>query len=182
MVVSSTDDLIKLGHIASAYGLKGWVKILSHTDPRQGIIDYNPWYIRMKGGSWEKLNLEASKVHGKGIVARISGCEDRTAAERLRGAEIAIKPEQLPNLDEDEYYWRELEGLRVFAVNEGADSVMLGCVSQVMATGSNDVLVVKGCDGSLDDKERLLPYLWSQVVKKVDLDAGEIWVDWDPDF
>ncbi len=182
MTVSSTDDLVVLGRIASAYGIKGWVKILSHTDPRQGILDYSPWLIKTRDGGWEKLDLVASRVHGKGVVARIVGCEDRTAAEQYRGMEIAVKSEQLPDLGEEEYYWRELEGLKVVVTEEDRDPVVLGRVAHVMATGANDVLVVKGCEDSLDQRERLLPYLWDQVIKEVDLDAGKIRVDWDPDF
>ncbi len=178
---SLTDEPVLLGYIAAAYGIKGWVKVVSHTEPKAALLEYDPWLIRRKGDSWKKATLVSGKVHGKGLVVQFSGCNDRLAAEQYRGTEIAIKAEQLPELAEDEFYWRDLEGLKV--VIAGTDkSILLGKVSCMLATGANDVLVVKGCDNSIDNKERLLPYLWGQVIQSVDLDVGEIQVNWDPEF
>jgi 16S rRNA processing protein RimM len=71
-----------------------------------------------------------------------------------------------------EFYWADLIGLRVITVG-GVD---LGRIAQLFETGANDVIVVQG------DRERLIPYIWQQVVRDVDLAAGEMRVDWDPDF
>ncbi len=84
---------------------------------------------------------------------------------------------KLPALAQGEYYWHQLEGLSVVAAGE-----MLGQVDHLLATGANDVLVVKPCDGSRDDRERLIPWLLESVVMNVDLCEGRIEVDWDPEF
>lgn len=180
MQSSLTDEPVLLGYIAAAYGIKGWVKVVSNTEPKEALLEYSPWLIRHKGSSWKQITLVSGKVHGKGLVVQLSGCNDRLAAEQYRGTEIAIKSEQLPELAEDEFYWRDLEGLNV--VVAGVEPILLGKVAYMLATGANDVLVIKGCDGSIDNKERLVPYLWGQVIQSVNLDVGEIQVNWDPEF
>ena len=88
--------------------------------------------------------------------------------------EIAINREQLPRPEAGEYYWQDLTGLQVRTVND----VDLGKVTGLMETGANDVLVVKAEDG----RERLIPFIREQVVTQVDLEAGTMTVDWDPEF
>ncbi len=178
---SSDDDLALLGRVGGAYGVKGWLKIISHTEPRSGILAYKPWYLKRPGQSWARLQGFTGKPHGKGIVAHFDGCDDRDAALAYQGSEIAIRKEQLQELEAGDYYWHQLEGLQVIA--DGAqDPILLGRVSYMLATGGNDVMVVGPCEGSIDDQERLLPYLPEQVIKQVDLAAGKVLVDWDPEF
>lgn len=181
MSQSSRDDLVVLGQIGAAYGIKGWVKINSHTQPQEGIFDYDGWYIK-SGREWRPVKVAASRQHGKGLIAQLDGCDDRNAAELLRNAEIAVESSQLPELAEGEYYWSQLEGLSVITGNEAGNDILLGKVSHLMATGSNDVLVVRSCKDSIDKRERLLPLVMEHVVKQIDLEAGQIRVDWDPDF
>jgi len=164
-------DLVTVGRISGLYGVRGWVRVYSHTEPREGIVRYSPWYLRL-GGEWRPVAVAEGRRHGKGVVARLEGCEDRDQAARLMGAEIAVRRDQLPPLPEGDYYWTDLEGLRV--VNR--EGVELGTVERLMETGANDVLVVRG------ERERLVPYLPGRVVLGVDLEGGEIRVDWDPDF
>jgi len=177
----SEDDLVVLGLIGAAYGIKGWVKVSSHTEPKAGIFDYDGWYIK-SGRDWKPVKLAASRQHGKGLVAQLEGCDDRNAAELLRNAEIAVKSSQLPELESGDYYWSQLEGLSVITGDAQGNDVLLGKISHLMATGSNDVLVVRGCEGSLDKRERLLPLVMEQVVTQIDLDAGLMKVNWDPEF
>ena len=107
------------------------------------------------------------------VVAKLAGCNDRDAAEQLVGAEISIRRTQLPATTEPgEFYWTDLVGLRVQTV-EGVD---LGRIERLFETGANDVIVVQG------ERERLVPYVWEQVVRDVDLEAGVMHVDWDPEF
>ena len=170
-------SLVPMGKVTSLYGVRGWVKIYSHTEPMENILSYTPWYLRLDG-RWQKVELEQGKRHGKGLVAKLVGCDDRDRASSFCGAEIGIEQEQLPALEGDDYYWHQLENLNV--VTES--NVILGRVDHLIPTGSNDVLVVKGTKESLDKRERLIPYLPDQVIKEINLESGIIRVDWDPEF
>jgi 16S rRNA processing protein RimM len=164
--------MVVLGRIAGVFGVRGWVKVFSHTEPRDGILTYSPWTIGEEGG-WRERRLLDGKPHGgKGIVALLEGCGDRDQAALLIGRDIAVRRDWLPRLEQDDYYWSDLEGLRV----QTLEGVELGVISHLFDTGANDVMVVKG------ERERLIPYLWEQVVKQVDLKASRMLVDWDPDF
>lgn len=166
------DDLVELGKISGVFGVKGWIKVHSFTDPREGIVDYPCWQI-LQQGKWREIELEGGSRQAKTVIAKIKGIDERDEAMLLMGAKIAIRLDQLDDLGENEYYWRDLEGLQVINT-EGVD---LGKVSQLMETGANDVMVV--VEG---DKERLIPFTVNHTVQKVDQDAGIITVDWDADF
>lgn len=168
---SPDQELVLLGHLSGAYGVRGWVKVHSHARPMENILSYDPWYLELSGG-WEPRRLLNGRRQGKGLVAQLEGCDDRDQAAALRGTRIGIRPGQLPQLPDEEYYWRDLIGLRV----ETRDGVALGQVDHLVETGNNDVLVVQG------DSERLIPYLPGDVVLQVDLEAGRMVVDWDPEF
>lgn len=171
-----------LGRVTSVYGIQGWVKVFSETEPMQGILEYRPWLIKRNRQDWQPVELAGGKRHGKGLIVRFAGCEDRDVAAGYCGAEIAVPKSSLPDLEAGDYYWHQLQGLRVLSVDASGAEVLLGQVDHLLATGSNDVLVVKRCDGSIDDRERLLPYLPDQVIKQIDLAVGEMRVDWDPEF
>ncbi len=159
-----------LGRISGLFGVRGWVKVYSHTSPRTNILEYKTWYLSRADG-WEAVRLRAGKAHGKGIVAHLEGYDDRDLAAELLQTDIAVPREQLPQSGTESFYWTDLEGLRV----ETTDGVDLGAVDHLFETGSNDVMVVKG------ERERLIPFI-DQVIVAVDLDAGVITADWDPEF
>jgi 16S rRNA processing protein RimM len=167
----SADRLLTVGRIVGLHGVDGWVKVESWTEPRLRIFSYQPWRLTLAGSEFE---VAAAQGHeqGKGMVAKLPGCDDRDAAAKLVGAMIQVPRSALPKPKRGEYYWTDLEGLAVVTV-EGVD---LGKVSHLFATGANDVLVVSG------ERERLIPFVTGQFVKEVDLDAGRITVDWDKDF
>ena len=171
-----------MGKITSVYGVKGWVKIFSYTQPKENISQYNNWTL--EGGARNgPITVVNCKVHGNGLVAQIKGCNDRDEAAQYCGSLISVPREELPELPEGDYYWHQLQGLKVYTIqSESAERVLLGQVSHLIETGANDVLVVKKCKGSLDSRERLVPYLLDQVVKMVDMSEGSIDVDWDPEF
>ncbi len=169
--IGHEDDIVLMGHIAGVYGVKGWLKIHSHTAPRDNILNYNPWLLSFEGGAWEAREVLAGRRQGKGIVARIAGVDDRDQARLLIGTQIAIKRDQLAPLPEGEYYWHELIGLKVVNLQD----IELGCVDHLFETGANDVLVVKG------ERERLIPYAVGPIVKDIDLAAGCMRVDWQPE-
>lgn len=170
------DDLIVLGKITSVHGIRGEVKIYSFTDPLENLLDYSHWTLRRDGES-RKAELVSGRLQGKVLVAKLKGLDDREIARTYAGYEICVPRDALPSLDDDEYYWHQLEGLRVIDL-EGR---LFGVIDHLLETGANDVIVVKPCAGSLDDRERLLPYT-EQCVRSVDLAAGEMRVDWDADF
>ena len=172
----SRDDLIQVGHVHTAYGIKGWVWVMSRTEPIANIFAYGPWYLD-RAGTLSKVELADKRAQGKGLVAQFAGCEDRNAADLMIGATIWVPKSALQTLAADEYFWSDLIGMRV--VTE--QGVLLGRVEDMMETGANDVIVVQACEGSIDEQERLLPWV-DQVVLKVDRDAKYITVDWDPEF
>lgn len=162
---------VVIGRIAAAFGVKGWVKLQSWTEPLEKIIEYRSWLLE-RGGRWREWQVAEGRRHGKGVIARLEGVTDRDQAATLAGANIAILREQLPALHAGQYYWADLLGLEVRLENGRS----LGRVYGLMATGANDVLVVRG------DRERLIPFIREQVVKQVDFGTQVIRVDWDPDF
>ncbi|MDE1460477.1 ribosome maturation factor RimM [Spartinivicinus poritis] len=176
------NDLLALGRISSVYGVRGWVKVYSYTDPMDNIFGYSRWLLKQKG-QLQEIAVVQGKKHGKGLVAHLEGCDDREVAQQYCGAEVFIRKDQLPSLVEGEYYWHQLEGLRVIAIaTDEYQQTDLGRVTRLMATGANDVLVVKGDKQSVDQRERLIPFLPDQVIESICLEAGEIRIDWDPEF
>ena len=166
------ERLVTLGRVTGAHGLQGWIRVHSETSPRENIATFRHLLLG-RNGAWQRWRLNAGRRQGKTVVLKLRGCNDRGAAEALVGAEIAIERAQLPQLEEPgEYYWTDLEGLSV----ETGDGRSLGRLERLFETGANDVMVVQG------ERERLIPFVWGEVVKDVDLDARRIRVDWDPEF
>lgn len=161
---------IILGRISGVFGVKGWLKVFSETAPRDNILGYPVWQVRRRDG-WRDYRLLEGQPHGKGIIARLAGVDDRDQAEELTRCAVAVGRDELPPAPVDEYYWADLEGLAVVNL----DGVGLGRVDHLFETGANDVMALKG------ERDRLLPFI-AEVVREVDLEAGRIEVDWDPDF
>jgi 16S rRNA processing protein RimM len=173
---ASAEDLIVLGKITSVHGVRGEVKVYSFTDPIDNLLDYRHWTLKREGET-RRVELIKGRLQGKVLVAKLKGLDDREEARTFAGFDICVPRDQLPDLDADEFYWYQLVGLKV--INQ--DEQLLGCIDHLLETGANDVMVLKPCQGSLDDRERLLPYT-EQCVLEVDLEAGEMRVDWDADF
>ena len=169
--------VVKLGRVSGVYGIKGWVKIHSYTRPMENILNYSSWMLERQG-QWSSARLEQGRPHGKGLIAKFFGCDDRDVAQTFVGLEIGMNESELPSLEDGDYYWHQLEGLSV----TNCEGELLGRVDRMMSTGANDVMVVKPIDGSLDDQERLIPYVVEQYVLEVDLANKNIKVDWGRDF
>lgn len=165
------DRPLTVGEIAGVYGVRGWVRIRSYTDPPANIFDYRPWLVE-SNGSWSEHTVSEGRPHGKGLIARLPGVDDRDSAAAMVGCKLAVYRRQLPPGGDDEFYWADLEGLEVRTLG----GLVLGTVDHLIETGANDVLVVRG------ERERLIPYLRDRVIRRVDLQAGTITVDWDEDF
>lgn len=162
---------VVVGRVLGPHGVRGWVKVLSYTEPRTNILDFASWQLRSEEG-WRVFTLAEGRAHGGRVLARLDEVGDREAAAALTGSEIAVMRADLPAIAEGEYYWSDLEGMRVRNL-EGRE---LGRVTYLLATGANDVMVVRG------ERERLVPFVQGTVVKEVDLTSGEICVDWDAEF
>jgi 16S rRNA processing protein RimM len=167
--------LIILGRVTGLYGVRGWVKVFSDTDPREGISKYSEWLLKRQHG-WQRIAVESGRRQGKNIVVKLAGIDDRDMAATLTGCEIAVTRDQLAAANPGEYYWLDLEGLKVVTTN----GVELGVVDRLLETGANDVLVVR--EENSEARERLIPYVPGEVVTEVDLEGGEMIVDWDPEF
>ncbi|MDD7804685.1 MAG: ribosome maturation factor RimM [Endozoicomonas sp. (ex Botrylloides leachii)] len=172
---------IIVGSITAVYGVQGWVKVYSHTRPIENILNYSCWHIN-RNGRTEAVEIDQGRRHGKGLIAHIVGCDHRELARSYCNSDIMISAGQLPAADEDEIYWHQLEGLTVYSRTQAGDNVVLGSVSHLMATGANDVLVISPSKGSVDKRERLVPWLLDQVVLEVSPEKGFIRVLWDPTF
>ena len=174
----STENQITLGKVGAVYGIKGWLRIHSFTDESEAILDYFPWSLKL-GNNTRTVDITDWRKHNKGLVVKIGGIDDRDDAQALVGSEILINESSLPELSQDDYYWRDLIGMAV-VTNKGYD---LGVVSDMLETGANDVLVVKAnLNDGFSKKERLIPYLFEQVVESVSIENKQICVDWDPGF
>ena len=172
--MSKQDTHIQLGAIQGVFGIKGWLKIFSFCRPKEQILDYSNWELRTPSNA-DVYELQEGKLHGNGIVAKLQNIDDRTQAVTLVRAEIWIAKSELPDLENDEFYWFQLAGLTVISV----DGEQLGRVKRMMETGANDVIVVQD---ETEKQEILIPYVREQVVKRVDLEKRTITVDWQKDY
>ncbi len=179
---------VAAGRITSAHGIRGWLKIQSYTEPAENILGFGQWRIDGPAGL-RSIVLDKGRRQGKGFVVHIEGVDDRNAAEALRGVEIEVPEAAFPALESDEYYWRDLQGLEAWCRDRTPDSapavgqepgpaVLIGVVDHLIETGANDVLVVRPSHGSIDERERLVPYLPGDVVTQVDLAAGRLELSW----
>ena len=163
---------ILLGRVHGAFGVRGELKLESFTDPANAILRYQPWILRDTQGREREMVGASGRLTTKGIVATFPDVTDRDAADALHGTEVWAPRSALPPPKPGEYYWVDLEGLRV--VNrEGVD---FGRVSHLFSTGANDVLVAEG------ERERMIPFLQPDYIVSIDFEAGVITVDWDPEF
>lgn len=171
MAARRDDDRVILGQVGAPHGVRGWIRVTSSTRPPEAILDFGVWWLGAPERA-QAYTVDESRVAGERIVARLRGVGTREAAAELRHAPIAVPRSQLPPAGSDEWYWADLIGLRV-RTPAGVD---LGRVDHLLETGANDVLVITG------ERERLVPWIPDEVIVRVDLAAGELVVDWDPDF
>ena len=173
--MSETDaprKMILVGRFHGAFGVKGELKLESFTDPPERIFRYQPWTLRDAQGRERACEGARGRATNKGVVATVPDIADRDAADALRGTEVWVARSTLPPPSPGEYYWVDLEGLRVVNL----EGVSFGTVSHLFSTGANDVLVAQG------DRERMIPFVEPDFIKSVDFDAGVVTVDWDADF
>lgn len=164
------DDLVLMGYVRGAFGVRGWVKIHADTEFADSLFEYPVWWLG-KDGQWSSYRFEEGAVQPKALVAKLEGVDSREAAEAMRGMQIAIPRSEFPDTAEDEYYWSDLIGLDVV----DKDGQRFGQVAELMETGANEVLVVR--EGK---SEWLIPFV-GQFVLEVSLADKRITVDWNLD-
>jgi len=162
--------LVTMGRVAAAFGTRGWFKLKAFTEDPAGLADHARWIVRGADG-WMAMRLEGFELHAKGPVAKLAGCEDREAARRLSGADIAVEREALGEAGEGMHFQVDLVGLEVV---DGGGTV-LGRVEGFLDTGGTSVMVVGGA------RERMIPFV-PAYVKSVDRGAGRIAVEWTSDY
>jgi len=162
--------MVVVGRFGAPFGVRGWLNVISYTDPVTNLADYRPWFVE-RNGKWTELTVDRLKPHRNGFVAQVDGIDDRDVALRYSGKSIGVEDDTLPEAGEDEFYWKDLIGLAV----EDQLGTVLGEVSGLMETGANDVIVVRSASG-----EVLIPFV-RHVVMTVDLERRRIVVDWQTD-
>jgi len=166
-----SDRRIIVGQVSGVYGFKGWVKLFSHTSPRDNLLGFSSMELG-EGEVWRKARLLEGRKQGKKLIGRFEGIDDPDAAASLVGANIAVRRSDLPVTSDSQVYWVDIVGLGV----TNTDGEQLGLVDRLVETGAHDVLVVSG------DRERLIPFVRGEIVKDVDLVKGLILVDWNAEF
>ncbi|HET6629746.1 MAG TPA: ribosome maturation factor RimM [Woeseiaceae bacterium] len=172
-VAEPASRAVTLGRISGLYGVRGWVRVFSFTEPREALLEYKHWLVGGPG-AWTPVAVAEVRTHGRSLVARLAGTDDRDAAAAWVGADVAVPRERLPPTEQGEYYWADLEGLEV----RHRDGRILGRVRRLLATGAHDVMGIRP-EGQ--DREILVPFVPGEVVLAVDLDNGVIDVDWEWD-
>jgi 16S rRNA processing protein RimM len=161
-----------MGRIVAPFGVQGWVKVRTYTEQAASLGEYPRWLLRTREG-WREVRPEGFRVQSKGPVAKLEGCDDREAADGLRGADIAVLREELGEAEDGSHYWVDLVGLEVV----DADGSALGKVTSLFESGETSVLVVR----QEPAKERMIPFV-ADYVKGVDREARRITVDWKADY
>lgn len=169
--MNNQDNWIVIARFGRPHGVKGFVTVHSFTEPRDNVLKYVDWHAFIHN-KWQPIKLLHAEVQNKSIIVQIEGYPDRELAAHLTNVEIAVQREQLKKLEPGEYYWHQLIGMDV--INQQGEA--FGKVTEIIPTGSNDVLVVMG------NKKHLIPYLPGQFILDIDTGQQRITVDWELDF
>ena len=167
----NTDNLVPMGYVRQATGIKGWIKIKADTEFPDGLMDYPRWFLG-KGANWQEYSPEDGKIAPDGFQAKLAGIDDRTAAETLKGLTIAVLREDFAEPDDNEYYWTDLVGLTV----ENTNGEVLGTVSGLQDSGAHDILLVQGVAGQI-----LIPFV-DKFIIEVRLPEKRLIADWQADY
>ncbi len=146
------------------------MKVFSYTEPREAVLEYKGLLLG-RDGVWQSAEIAEGQRHGKTVIMRLDGFDDREQAARLIGSELGAMRSDLPQPEVGHYYWSDLVGLRVVHL----DGTELGKIKEMLETGSHDVMVVEG------EQERLIPFVKEEIVIGVDLNEGRVDVDWEWD-
>ncbi len=167
------DELILIGEIVSAVGIKGEVKVKSYAESPDNYKSFGYVFIEEKG----EYQIERARSSGNMVVLKLDCINDRNEAEGLVKNKLYIEEKQLEDLPEDTYYVRDLIGLKVIDVRT---SEAMGEVKDVLQNGPQDVYVIapyetEGNDGK-KTKEVLVPAV-KEFIKNVDIENGKISIE-----
>jgi 16S rRNA processing protein RimM len=158
--------LIQLGFVGAPFGVRGWIKLRSHTDPPERLLDHRSLRIG-QGSVWRSYRIEASGRSGGALTVKLAGVEDRDQAQALRGAQVCVPRSELPQRDDKDFYRADLIGCEVVNL----DGIDLGCVQHFIETPAQVLMVVRGT------QEYWIPAV-PQHLRRVDLQARRVVVDW----
>lgn len=161
--------VVVLGRIGAPFGVRGWVKVVSYTDPPEGIVNYPSWEL-VRADHAERRAVLDWKRAGRAVAVQLAGVTTLEQAHGLNGTEVRVGREELPPTAPGEYYWDDLLGLE--AVNEAGEP--LGRIDDILEMPAHPVLVLQG------ERERLVPLVPERLVA-VDLESGRVTLDWHPD-
>lgn len=169
--MDNSEQWVIVGRFGRPHGVKGFITLHSFTEPKENILGYNDWHMFIDN-QWQPVQLLCAEVRNKAIIATVEGYPERDSVALLTNVDVAVSKKQLAALKAGEYYWHELIGMQV--INQQGEQ--FGEVTEVMPTGSNDVLIVEG------DKRHLIPYLPGECIISISGEQNLITVDWDVDF
>lgn len=176
--ISVPEDLVIVGHITGAYGIKGWVRIRPYSDDADALLRVKAWWLDKP--QLHTVNVVQAKDHSGDVVAHIKGINDRDLAESLKGTVVQVSRSNFPALPEDEFYWVDLIGLSV----ENESGAVLGTVKNMMDNGAHPILIVETISVSGQKaavSEVLIPFV-DQYIRSVNKADSKIIVDWGLDY
>jgi len=161
-----TSALIQLGFVGAPFGVRGWIKLRSHTDPPERLLEHRQLHIG-QGTVWQSYRIEASGRSGGSLTVKLAGIEDRDQAQALRGAQVCVPRSELPQRDDRDFYRADLIGCEVVNL----DGTSLGNVQHFIESPAQVLMVVRGT------REFWIPAV-PQHLRRVDLQARRVVVDW----
>ena len=182
-------NYLVVGRFGKVHGVKGWINVHSFTNPSSNIFNYTPWYIHSPSNQLQPLTLTQSRAHYTKKLVKLNNITNPEQASLLVNQDIFITKQQLPDLAKGQYYWHQLEGLCVYLqpsdrLGDKPDKqpVLIGRIAELMAVVSHDVMIVIPCEGSVDQKKRLIPYIPNQTVLDIDMKSRRMLVEWFLDY
>jgi 16S rRNA processing protein RimM len=166
--------MVVLGRLGGPFGIKGWIKVESYTDPPATLLNYPVWQLATRDGGWESVTVVAGRPHGgaKGLVVELRGLTNPEDARQFGARDVALPRSAMPEPAPGEFYWEDLVDCEVVTL----EGVRLGVVSHFHDFPANPVMAVRA-----DGKEHWVP-LVPRHLAKVDLARRHITVDWVAEF
>lgn len=161
------NDLVELGRVTGAYGIRGWLKVQPYASGGAALLGARQWWLDKPGPSGNTgpsallslFSVQASRPQGSTVVAQLQGLADRDRAEKLKGSRVWVPRSQFPQVDDDEFYWVDLVGCSLYGLNNDSQE-LIGLVREVSDNGAHAILHVER--GSFSDQGQFQPLLSSK--------------------